>query len=326
MTPSSDDAPARQRAWASYWRSGALHSCATSFQGNYGGAIAAFWRSTFDDLQAGDRVLDLAAGNGALSQLLIEHRAEADIGCDAVDLAPIAPAWVDALPDSQRARLRFHGSTPAETLPFPAGCFALVVSQYGLEYTDLDASVAELLRVLRRPARVALLVHHAASRPVGLAQDEIGHVDWLLAPDGLLDAGAAMLPLLARASTAEGRAGLAQDAQALAWRRRFNQLQQELAQRASGAPCPDVLFETREALAALLDIAARRGAADAQARLPALREALSHSRVRLADLCRCALDEAAVAALAQRFGALGAARIEPLHEAGWLMGWTLRIG
>jgi SAM-dependent methyltransferase len=326
MPETSDDAPARQRAWASYWRSGALHSCASSFQGNYGGAIAAFWRGVFDGLRPGDRVLDLAAGNGALSQLLIEHRAETDIGCDAVDLAPIAPAWVAALPVSQRERLRFHGDTPAEALPFEAGRFALAVSQYGLEYTDLDASVAELLRVLRRPARAGLLVHHAASRPVGLAHDEIGHIDWLLAPDGLLDTGAAMLPLLARASTAEGRAALAQDAQALARRRRFNDLQQELARRAAGAPCPDVLYETREAVAALLDIAARRGAADAQARLPALREALAQSRVRLADLCRCALDEAAVHALAQRFAALGAARIEPLHEAGWLMGWTLRIG
>lgn len=326
MPRNLDDAPARQTAWASYWRSGALHSCATSFQGNYGGAIAAFWRDAFDGLQPGDHVLDLAAGNGALSQLLIEHRADADIGCDAVDLAPIAPAWVAALPPSQSARLRFHGNTPAEALPFEAGRFALVVSQYGLEYTDLDASAAELLRVLRRPGRVALLVHHAASRPVGLAHDEIGHVDWLLAPDGLLDAGAAMLPLLARASTAEGRAGLAQDAQALARRRRFNELQQQLARRADGAPCPDVLYETREAVAALLDIAARRGADQAQARLPALREALTLSRVRLTDLCRCALDEAAVAALAQRFAALGAARIEPLHEAGWLMGWALRIG
>lgn len=326
MSQPFDDAAARQRAWAGYWRSGALHSCATSFQGNYGGAIAAFWRAAFDGLEAGDRVLDLAAGNGALSQLLVEHRAEADIGCDAVDLAPVAPAWVAALPAAQRERLRFHGGTPAEALPFEAGRFALVVSQYGLEYTDLESSVAELLRVLRRPARAALLVHHAASRPVGLAHDEIGHLDWLLAPDGLLDTAAAMLPLLARASTADGRAALAQDAPALARRRRFNELQQALARRASGAPCPDVLFETREAIAVLLDIAARRGAAEAQARLPALREALAHSRVRLADLCRCALDEAAVTALGQRFATLGAARIEPLHEAGWLMGWTLRIG
>lgn len=322
----SADAAASRSAWASYWRSGALHSCATSFRGNYGGAIADFWRSSFDALQPGDRVLDLATGNGAIAQLLITHRPEADICCDAIDLAPVAPAWLQELPPAQRARVRFHGGTAAEHLPFEDGRFALVVSQYGLEYTALEQSVPELRRVMQASARAALLVHHADARPVTLARDEVGHIGWLLEPHGLLDAAGAMLPLLARAATAAGRAALAQDTQALQHRQQFNALQQALQRRAEGAPCPDVLFEAREALAALLDMAARQGAAAAQARLPLLRTHLEDSRVRLQDLLRCALDAAAIAALAARLGSPQQAQVQPLHEGPWLMGWTVRIG
>lgn len=327
QTPTAPDAGAASRsAWASYWRSGALHSCATSFRGNYGGAIADFWRSVFDGLRPADRVLDLATGNGAIAQLLITHRPEADIHCDAVDLAPVAPDWLQALPPAQRARVRFHGSTAAEQLPFEDQCFALVVSQYGLEYTALAQSVPELRRVMQPDARAALLVHHAEARPVALARDEVGHIDWLLAHDGLLDATGAMLPLLARAATAAGRASLAQDTAALEQRARFNQLQQDLQRRAEGAPCPDVLFEAREALAGLLDMAARQGAAAAQARLPVLRTHLVDSRVRLQDLLRCALDAPAVAALAAQLGGAQQAQVQALHEGPWLMGWTVRIG
>lgn len=324
-TPSPDAAASRS-AWASYWRSGALHSCATSFRGNYGGAIAGFWRSSFDALQPGDRVLDLATGNGAIAQLLITHRPEAEICCDAVDLAPVAPAWLQEQPPAQRARVRFHGGTAAEHLPFEDNRFALVVSQYGLEYTALEQSVPELRRVMQPAARAALLVHHAHGRPADLARDEVAHIDWLLAPHGLLDAAGAMLPLLVRAATAEGRAALSQDAQALQHRQQFNALQQALQHRAEGAPCPDVLFEVREALAAVLDMAARQGVEPAQALLPVLRGHLVNSRVRLQDLLRCALDTAAVAALAARLGSPQHTQVEPLHEGPWLMGWTVRIG
>ncbi|TCP03120.1 class I SAM-dependent methyltransferase [Rubrivivax gelatinosus] len=311
----------RRRAWDGYWASGALHSCAGSFDGNYGGAIASFWRETFMHLQPGERVLDLACGNGPLGRLLLECRDDASIGCDAVDLATPSPRWLSEMPAAQAARLRFHGGVAAESLPFDDGRFALVTSQYGLEYTDLARSVAELQRVLRRPGRIALLVHHAGSRPVALAHDEITHLDWLGAEDGLLDSVARIVPLVDRAQTPQGRAALAQDASAERQRQHFNSLQQALSRRAEASICPDVLYEVRDAAARLFALAGGSGSSAALEGLGRLRRHLMDSRIRLEDLCRCALDADGVAALSQRLAP--AARTAELHESGHLMGWTL---
>ena len=311
----------RHGAWGRYWASGALHACATSFDGNYDGALAAFWREVFDGLAPGERVLDLACGNGALGRLLIEQRPEPSIGCDAVDLAPLAPRWVNGLAPAQAARLRFHAETRAEALPFEDGRFALVVSQYGIEYTALEHSVPELLRVLRRPGRIALVLHHAASRPVALARDEVAHIDWLRADDGLLAVSRRMVPLVARAATAQGRAALAADPAADAQRQRFNELQREVGARIEAAVCPDVLHEVREGVARVFALVMQSGPTAALEVLGELEQALADSRLRLDELCRCALDADALGALAQRLG--GGARVAELRERGQLMGWTL---
>lgn len=322
----TSDPEASRGAWTRYWRSGALHSCAGSYAGNYDGAIGSFWSRAWARLGPGDRVLDLASGNGALPRLLLDRVDDPGVGCDAVDLAPVGPAWVEQLPAVQRSRLAFHGGTPAESLPFAGGSHALVTSQYGLEYTDLDRSVPELLRVLRRPGRVALLLHHAASRPVALARDELGHIDWLRAPQGLLDAAAALLEPMARSATAAGRQSLASDAEAGRRRERFNLLQRELDARSASSVCPDVLHETREGLAAVLDCAVREGAPAAAARLGALDDHLGDSRLRLADLLRCALDERGLAALLARFRGASSIETGTVTERGWLMGWTVEMG
>lgn len=319
------DRPTHQStdAWARYWQAGALHSCATSFDGNYQGAIADFWRTVFAGLAAGDRVLDIATGNGALPQLLLQQHRDADVSCDAVDLAPVAPAWQQALPETLKHRIRIHGGVAAEALPFADGEFTLVVSQYGIEYADRARALAEVRRVLARPGAVGFVVHHAGSRPVTLARDEIAHIDWLLAPGGLMDASAAMLEPMARARTPAGRESLGADAAANAARDHFNVLQRELGERARQAICPDVLLESRQAIAHALEGAIGIGEPEGKRRLADWRIALADNRTRLVDLCACAMDESA---LHEWLRALGAdeTRVETLHEAGALMGWAVR--
>ncbi len=323
--PQSADLNRRREVWARYWASGALHSCATSYGPDYGGAIAAFWRDVFGGLRPGQRVLDIATGNGALPRLLFACRP--DVDCDAVDLSPVAPTWVAQLPPPVRQRLRFHGNTAAEALPFAAGHFDLIVSQYGFEYCRHDEAATQVRRVLAPGGRVAMVIHHAGSRPVELARDELAHLDWLQAPDGLVDAAASLLEPMARAATAAGREALAGDVRASAARERFNGLQRDLSQRLVGATCPDVLHEVRQALAQVLATAQRRGEPTARDELAQLRRHLDDSRVRLEELVACALDAGAVKALVERLTPPGASvSLAELREGPWLMGWTLRIG
>lgn len=327
--PQPADAPdneATRHAWARYWQTGALHSCATSFAGNYDGPIGAFWRDVFGALAPADRVLDVASGNGPLAQLLLATRSESAITCDSVDLAPVSPPWLAQLPPARRARVRFFGGTRAEALPFDDGGHALAVSQFGLEYSDLEGSVPELLRVLARPGRFAAVMHHAESRPVALATEEAQHIAWALAPGGGLFACAtAMLRPMSRAATEAGRRALATDAAALAARERFNTCQRELTDRAARSPCPDLLFELREAIAVVMETAARHGEAAARTRLAGVEQAVRDDGARLADLRGAALDEAAMQSLLARFGRDAQHHVEPLRHGGHLMGWAVRI-
>ena len=104
------------------------------------------------DVRAGQRVLDVAAGNGNVAL------AAARRWCDVV-----ATDYVPALLERARKRAEAEGldmefrEADAEALPFPAGSFDLVVSTFGVMFTpDQDRSAAELVRVCRHGGKIGL--------------------------------------------------------------------------------------------------------------------------------------------------------------------------
>ncbi|MCP5474848.1 MAG: class I SAM-dependent methyltransferase [Lysobacterales bacterium] len=319
----------RRDSWSRYWQGGALHSCAGSFEGNYGDSIGAFWRSVFEPLKATDRVLDIATGNGALPRLLLDTRTTA-LGMpevDAIDLAAIDPPWLRGCDTGVRERLRFHADIAAESLPFADASFDLVISQYGLEYSDLSLSVHELLRVLKPGASVALIVHHADSLPVRLGRAERVEIDGLLQSGGLIQRARRLLPFLARLGTPEGAASVQRDPEAAKARQRYNEAMRELQQRASGL-AGDFLGETQQALGQIVAATPVIGQRAAETQLQALVEHLNQSRLRQAELVAHALSADRLQSLgqqlAQRDGlALEIAEIRVREE---LFGWSLRAG
>jgi SAM-dependent methyltransferase len=316
----------RQAVWTRYWSHGISHSCGGSFGNRYEGALAQFWVTSFSGLQPGARVLDIATGNGALPQLLLGSDKTASIFCDAIDLARPEPHWITELPASQRAQIRFHGQQAAEQLPFADRQFDMVVSQYGLEYTDLSRTVPELLRVLAPGGKIRLVTHHADARPVVLAATELKHLAWLEQSQGLLETAAAMIEPMARAATEEGRASLAADAAANATRARFNALQTEVTGLAKASDCPDVLLETRDAIGAILNLAIGNGTEAAGQAMRQLRQELADSAVRLRELRDYALDEGRARQLcAALAGDAGTPILNPISEKSLLMGWSISV-
>jgi SAM-dependent methyltransferase len=324
------DTTARSASWSRYWSSGVLHSCPGSFRGNYDGAIAAFWHRAFDALMPGQRVLDIATGNGALPRLLLGLDEAADRGCsvDAIDLAELAPNWLHALDADRRARLRLHSGVMAERLPFEDGTFDLVVSQYGIEYADLGSAFAEAGRVLGAQGRLRMLMHHRDALPVQKGEVEARLLqDEVLADDGLLAAAARMLPWMAMAASTEGRAGLQHNAAANADRAAFNASQQRIASAVAAAgDDAAVLIEARDQVQRLFAIAQTQGAAQAGVACQRLREAFQEQLLRTRELVAHALDEARMTELMHALDRLGFAsvRAEPLHYREHLMGWTLQ--
>lgn len=318
-----EDGPQRTRAWSSYWATGALHSCAGSFAGNYQGAIRAFWERVYRRLPATARVLDLCCGNAPLAQLLLSVRNEPGIGADAVDAANVAPAWLNALPAAQQARVRIHAGVDVAALPFPDASFDLCTSQYGVEYVG-EAAMAEVNRV-RAPGGVfAAVLHHVEALPVRIAREENGHLAWLQAPGGLFDACAGLLRPLALAATPEGRAALQGDALANQARARFNLLQQELDQHVAAASWPDVLHEARSACGSVLEEARTRGEEAGRAALEDIRAVFAGQALRQRELAAHALDEPRLRALLAPLG--GTPELSVLRfEGGEIAGWAVVV-
>ena len=104
------------------------------------------------DLRAGERVLDVACGNGNAT-LAAARRFAHVTGAD----------YVPSLLDKAMARARAEGLTvdlreaDAEALPFEDGRFDVVLSTYGVMFApNQPAAAAELLRVCRRGGRIGL--------------------------------------------------------------------------------------------------------------------------------------------------------------------------
>ena len=104
------------------------------------------------DIEAGERVLDVAAGNG--NATLAAARRGASV--TAVDYVP-------ALLHAARARAAADGLTidyreaDAEALPFEAATFDAVLSVFGVMFTpNQERAAAELLRVCRPGGRIGL--------------------------------------------------------------------------------------------------------------------------------------------------------------------------
>jgi ubiquinone/menaquinone biosynthesis C-methylase UbiE len=115
------------------------------------------------DLRAGERVIDVAAGNGNATLAAARRFAEVT----SVDYVP-------HLLDKAAARARAEGLVvdfrvaDAESLPFADGSFDVALSSFGAMFTpDHERTASELMRVVRRGGRIGL----AAWTPDGFLGD-----------------------------------------------------------------------------------------------------------------------------------------------------------
>ena len=104
------------------------------------------------DIRAGQKVLDVAAGNGNVSL------AAARRWCDVVatDYVPALLERARERAAAERLDLAFR-EADAEALPFPDSSFDVVVSTFGVMFTpDQDGAAAELVRVCRPGGKIGL--------------------------------------------------------------------------------------------------------------------------------------------------------------------------
>ena len=113
---------------------------------------------------AGQRVLDVACGTGALTVAVAER-----VGRGGTALGLDANPQMLAVARRKHADIEWHDGR-AEALPFADASFDAVVSQFGLMFFDgRVAALREMLRVLRPGGRMAVAVCDALERSPGYA-------------------------------------------------------------------------------------------------------------------------------------------------------------
>lgn len=179
------DAIVSNPGWRDYWKADRPASCMPEDE-RTAQEIAGVWQRWFAECAGGSRILDIATGNGiVLNHAAIAgrtlNRAFALTGVDLADIDPLR--YVTSLEDDMRAA-RFIGGVAAEKLPFDAADFEVVVSQYGLEYADLQRALSEVARVLAPGGILHWLAHSDASEVVLQHREQAAEVEYLLAPRG----------------------------------------------------------------------------------------------------------------------------------------------
>lgn len=169
--------------WDRYWQFDRIASCfdqgGTNF---YDDSIAAGWRAFFEKLNPAARVLDLCTGNGAIAVIAAEvsRRKNKAFAISAVDRANIDPRAHVSRHREELSAITFLPRTAVEDLPFADRSFDAVVSQYGIEYTDLPRTVAEIGRVLSAGGLARIVLHAAEGVVCEDAMHVIGDADFLL--------------------------------------------------------------------------------------------------------------------------------------------------
>jgi SAM-dependent methyltransferase len=150
--PPSHLAASSREAWTAFWTDPGQARC-VSGDSELWRVFTRHWSSVSNSLPPGARVLDLGCGAGAVARALLASRGNLQV--TGIDYARI--------PLAVHPSFELLSDTPMESLPFDEAGFGAVVSQFGFEYGEPEATSRELARVLAPRARVSFLVHHAGS-------------------------------------------------------------------------------------------------------------------------------------------------------------------
>ena len=293
----------KRAAWDLFWSYDRLASFGTGAgAGNYGEAIAAGWRDYFAALPAQSRVLDLCTGNGAIAVIAVEAGNKLQV--TGADLAAVQPAAFVSGSRRSLSKIHFLANTNAEQLPFEDASFDAMVSQYGVEYSDLDKSLPEAARVLAPGGRLRFAAHAAEGSVAARTKGAIADADFLL--DYIDLPGRAAACFHANLDLERRRAsGPLGQAQAQLRYGTFRDGLKAVADRTTSAADVDMLTSVHRSLTDLFQQRQSYDEATLLAKVAALRTEIEAHRERERALLEAALSAEQVAAIREGLQQLG---------------------
>ena len=170
--------------WNDYWSQGHKTSFGSAFTNCYEGVIKATWLQYFKTLKSNSKVLDLCTGNASLLRIAKSCLNEDNnIHFTGVDYADINTS--DGFAKLSNINLMFNVNI--EQLPFEADSFDYVISNFGIEYSNLNKSLAEASRVLIIGGKVELVCHCHDSTIIKSNADELAMLNLMLSEGNVLD-------------------------------------------------------------------------------------------------------------------------------------------
>jgi SAM-dependent methyltransferase len=157
------DSAADTALWGMFWRDAGIDGCIAAFPVDVRAAIEDRWRALFAGAPADANVLDLGSGRGAV---LAHARGAGLTRLTGIDMAELPPGDFD-----------IRCGIDAAALPFADQSFAIVTSQFGVEYAGLAAAAGEAARVAA--AEIWLLLHAAEGPVATQGRTQMAQIAWL---------------------------------------------------------------------------------------------------------------------------------------------------
>ncbi len=169
--------------WNDYWSQGHKTSFGDAFTNCYEGVIKTTWVEYFNTLRDDSKVLDLCTGNASLLRLAKAClNDENNIHFTGVDYADI-----DTKDDfSQLKNINLVFNVNIEQLPFGSESFDYVISNFGIEYSDLNKSLSEVSRVLSFDGKLEIICHCYDSTIIKSNSNELAMLDLMLSENNVL--------------------------------------------------------------------------------------------------------------------------------------------
>lgn len=170
--------------WNEYWAQGHKTSFGSAFSGGYEGVIKTTWERYFSNLKAHERVLDLCTGNASLLRIASDCLpCDNKVSFTGVDYAEIEIKNVFSNLDEVNLAFNIN----IENLPFESKSFDHVISNFGIEYSDLNKSISEAARVLADGGKLELVCHCHDSHIIKSNSAELSMLKVMLSKDNVID-------------------------------------------------------------------------------------------------------------------------------------------
>ncbi|HBN15958.1 MAG: hypothetical protein CMQ46_04040 [Gammaproteobacteria bacterium] len=326
----SDGRPATssQSAWSHYWRRGHLHSCPGAFQGNYEDSIREFWHSTFKELGEHSRVLDIGTGNGAIARLALDFAASRSFSwqIEGIDAADIQSA--DTPINSGQCKLTLRGNQSSEHLDHADDSVNLVTSQYAIEYTRVDLSLAQVARVLVPGGIAAFIVHHTDANIVTVSRNELAFFDYFYQQLNLFGDSRELIQHFDKSGLISSPWLIASDPKAQEMMQRIQHQLSSITDFSHTHPHCGFARDIGTQFATTLNAIPQAGRANTDHVLQVLEQEMAAHAARIQANIDAAHDEQAISKLVQMAAQSGLENLfySPLHRSsGELLGWALRF-